>query len=300
MDMRDLGYFEKVAELGHLGKAATKVYRTQPALTKSIQRLEAHLGADLFKRSGRQLKLTAAGEVLFAQARQLRRAVEEAEREVSDVASGAVGHVRVGTAATVAEFLLPQLVQDLLRERPGVTMEVVIGMNDVLRAQLREGSLDLVIGPVSATEEAFEMHPFIDDVVVVAARKGHPLLRGTPRLQDLCNYGWVLSARSVATRKWLDHVFERNNLPPPRAQIESNSISLMPPLIAKTDLLSFISRRNLGTGKVGAVLREIPLKQTTMKRQFGAVLRRGAYLSPASRAVVELVKKKGEEMFRGG
>ena len=212
MDFRDLRYFETVADTGHLGRAAAKVFRSQPALTKSIQRLEADLGADLFERSGRMLKLTPVGQVLLERARFLRRAMVDATREVSDVAKGVAGHVRVGTAATAAEFLLPQVTASLLKTTPGVTMEVVIGMNDVLRASLREGHLDLVIGPVTGTDPELEMHAIARDEVVVAARKGHPVLRKAARLEDLCAYSWVLPARTVATRAWLDRLFESHKL----------------------------------------------------------------------------------------
>ncbi|MDR8424744.1 LysR family transcriptional regulator, partial [Acinetobacter baumannii] len=76
--LRDLKYFETVAELGHLGQAADKLGRTQPALTKAVQRLEAAFGSALFDRKGRGIRLTAVGEVLLARARLLRGATEEA------------------------------------------------------------------------------------------------------------------------------------------------------------------------------------------------------------------------------
>ena len=65
MDLRDLAYFETIAELGHIGRAADRLGRSQPALTKSIQRLEQSLGASLFQRDGRRIRLTPAGELML-------------------------------------------------------------------------------------------------------------------------------------------------------------------------------------------------------------------------------------------
>ena len=107
MDLRDLAFFEVIAETGHLGRASEKLGRTQPALTKCIQRLEASVGAELFARSGRGLVLTQVGDVLLSRARLMRTAMDEAIREVSEFAAGTAGHVRIGTGATMAEYLLP-------------------------------------------------------------------------------------------------------------------------------------------------------------------------------------------------
>src|ERR1700742_3320833 len=97
VELRDLVYFQAIAETGHMGRAAQKLGRTQPALTKSVRRLEADIGADLFERSGRGLRLTSVGEVLLARTRQLRNTVDMTMRELGDVARGEVGHVRVGS-----------------------------------------------------------------------------------------------------------------------------------------------------------------------------------------------------------
>lgn len=291
MDLRDLQYFETIAELGHLGMAAEKLFRTQPALSKCIDRLEAELGTDLFQRDGRRLRLTPVGEVLLGRARVLRRTMEEATREVSDFAKGVMGNVRVGSAATAAEYVLPEACSLLLQQAPGVTVDLVIGMNDVLREALRTGQLDIVVGPLSKNEREFTAWPIIDDEVVVVGRHEHPLFRaGRIRMADLGDYHWVLPAKTVATRQWLDQVFKDHDLPAPKVQIASNSISLLPKLIARTDLLSFISRKNLGAGNVGAPLREIAVPQTTMKRSFGVVCRADGYLSPAAHCLVNILK----------
>lgn len=290
MELRDLAYFQAIAETGHLGRAADMLGRTQPALTKCIRRLEAELGADLFERSGRGLRLTSVGEVLLTRARQMRNAMDMVVREVSDVARGVVGHVRVGSGATTTEYLLPAIYARAVKEVPEVTLELVVGMNDVLRASLRKGNLDLVIGPLTDNDQEFEAVPALEDKVVVVARKGHPLFkRPSIDIVSLLDFKWALPGPQVAMRQWLDHAFLTRGLSLPEVQIESTSIFLLPRVIAQSDLLSFISIRNLGDDRIGSPLREIDLPETTMSRWLGAVYRRDAYLSPACRRMIDII-----------
>jgi DNA-binding transcriptional LysR family regulator len=294
LDLRDLAYFQAIVEAGHIGRAAEKVGRTQPALTKSVRRLEADIGAELFERSGRGLRLTSVGEVLFARTRQLRNAVDMTLRELGDVARGEVGHVRVGSAATTAEYLLPSLFGRLLKETPKVTIELAIGMNDVLRASLRAGKLDLVIGPLTESDSEFASVALMEDKVVVVARENHPAAQGAARLEDMTRYRWVLPGPSVAMRQWLENVFVTRGFDPPDVQIETSSMTLLPKIIAQTDLLSFISARNLGRGRVGEPLVEICLPETTMFRRLGVLYRRDSYLSPAAHRLIDLVKMNAD------
>jgi DNA-binding transcriptional LysR family regulator len=102
----------------------------------------------------------------------------------------------------------------------------------------------------------------------------------------------VLAAPAVETRQWLDHVFDQAGLPRPTVQIETNLVLLLPPLIEQTGLLSFISRRHLGPGRVGAALKEIKLKETTMRRTFKLIYRKNSYLPPAAQRLVSLLGTK--------
>ena len=102
MDLRDLRYFETIAELQHLGRASARLHRTQPALTSSIRRLEAACGAALFEKAGRGIRLTEAGRVLLKWAQRMRFDVEDARRELASIGSGLAGHVRLGIVPTAA------------------------------------------------------------------------------------------------------------------------------------------------------------------------------------------------------
>ncbi|ANI16467.1 LysR family transcriptional regulator [Pseudomonas citronellolis] len=292
MDLRDLAYFETIAELGHLGRAADRLGRSQPALTKSIQRLEQSLGTSLFQREGRRIRLTPAGELMLQRARQLRQDIEETRREVRDFASGLVGNIRLGCAATMAEYLLPPLVEELLRRAPEVTISLSLGQDDVLREALRGGRLDMAICSRILDDAHLVSEPLLQDQVVVVASREHPLFDGPVAIADLCRYRWVLPAPSVSSRRWMDATFQAHGLPPPRVQIETNAIPMLPNLIARTRLLSFVARETLDGGLHGMnQLREVKLAETTLTRTMGLAVREGAYLSPAAQLLRGMLRE---------
>jgi len=297
MDLRDLTYFETIAEIGHLGRAAEKLNRSQPALSKSIQRLEESLGTRLFQRDGRRIKLTDVGELLLARGKQLRLSISETEREVRDFASGLIGNIRLGCAASMADHLLPQLVGALLERAPELTLSLSIAQDDVLKESLLGGRLDATICPLIVDDPRFVSYPVVQDEAVVVASEDHPVFQQPVQLKDLCAYRWVLAPPTVTARRWIDNAFLSRQLPAPVVQIETNSISLLPRLIERTRLLSFVARETLEHGQGMARLREVPLAETTMSRTVAVLVRAEGYLPPAAKAMVDLLCSDGQRFF---
>lgn len=290
MDLRDLRYFETIAELQHVGRATARLHRTQPALTSSVRRLEADCGAALFEKAGRGIRLTEAGKVLLKWARQMRFDAEDARRELAAIGQGLAGHVRIGIVPTAAQFLLPAVARQLLQEAPEVTLATDTGLIDALKPKLRSGEIDLMVGTESTAEAGLVSRPLAEDAIVVAASADHELFRGkaAPTLKDLTRYRWALQPPGAPTRDWLDHTFDRKRLPRPRVQVEATMLLLLPPLIAQTGLLSFISRHHLGGPRAAAVLKEVPVKDAVMRRRLVVSYRESGYLSAAAQRLIEL------------
>ena len=288
MDLRDLRYFETIAELQHVGRASARLHRTQPALTSSVRRLEEDCGVALFEKAGRGIRLTPAGRVLLKWAQRMRFDVEDARRELHAMGKGLSGHVRIGVVPTAAQFLLPAVARQLLHEAPEVNLSTVVGLIDVLKPKLRAGEIDMVVGTESPEEAGYESRVVGEDSVVVAAVADHPLFRGKPTLKELTRYRWALQPPGAPTRDWLDHTFDRKHLPRPRVQVESTMLLVLPALIAQTGLLSFVSRQHL-SGRTGkSALREVPVKEAVMRRRLVLSYRANSFLSPVASRVIEL------------
>lgn len=192
MDMRDLHYFEVIAELEHVGQASERPHRTQPALTSAVRRLEEGCGVRLFEKSGRGIRLTEAGHVLLKWARRTRLDVHDAQREIADIAHGLVGTIRAGIIPTAAQFLLPPAMRQLIKEAPEVTLHTVVGLIDVLRPVLHSGAVDMTIGTESIAEPGFTSEFLVEDPIVVVASSSHEVFHGKATMKDLCTYRWVL------------------------------------------------------------------------------------------------------------
>ncbi len=301
LDLRDLRYFEAVVETGHVGQAAARLHKSQPALTGAVRRLEAALGTALFEKAGRGIRLTAAGRALAERARTLRLAADDTVREIGELGAGLAGSIRVGVLPTLARFLMPPLCREFLREAPGVHLRTVIAQNDVLASQLEAGEVDLILTTGTRASSQLVKHLILEDEAVVIASRAHPVLRRKAlRLEHLLDYRWVLAPQSVGTRQWLARVFQSRGLPAPEVQIETNLILMMPSLIHQTELLTFTSRRHVGPDDAGVALREVKLKQTTMRRQFEVAHRRDGYLSPAARRLVDVLRARARKLFAGG
>jgi DNA-binding transcriptional LysR family regulator len=297
MDLRDLAYFEMIAELGHVGQAAERLGRTKPALTKCVRRLENELGAKLLQRDGRGIAITPTGRLVFAQARRLRATSEEALRDVTNFIQGVAGKVRVGTGPTVAAFLMPDICSQLLDKMPSVQIELMVELGDMLRQALRGDQLDVVVSTVVPNDsKEFDVDSLGSDAVVVVARQDNPLCRQPVEIEALLGYRWVLSAPRAATRQWLDWAFTLRNLQPPEVQIESNLIQALPGLISKSRLLGFIPRSYLETGQAVG-LQEVRCEATTMHRQIGSLRRKGGYPSPAALYFAGLLTSEAPAML---
>lgn len=291
MDLRDLRYFETIAELQHLGRASALLHRTQPALTSSIRRLEADCGTALFEKAGRGIRLTEAGKVLLKWAQRMRFDVEDAKRELDAIGSGLTGHVRLGIVPTAAQFLLPNVARDLLRQAPEVRLRTVVGLVDALKPQLRAGELDMVVGTQGVEEAGYASELLSEDVIVVAASERHEVLRQPVTLKDLAQYRWALQPPGAPTRDWLDQTFERKGLPRPKVQVETTMLLVLPDLVAQTGLLSFISRHHLEGRARLLGLKEVPVKGATMRRRIVVTYRANSFLSPAARRLIDLFTK---------
>ena len=101
MELRDIEYFEEIAEQRHLGRAAERLGLSQPALSKSLRRLEEAMQVKLFDRNAKGLELTAEGSLLLARARDLRLSLRNVAREVSELSEGRAGHLRIGVGPTI-------------------------------------------------------------------------------------------------------------------------------------------------------------------------------------------------------
>lgn len=249
LSLRDIEYFLAAVEHGNLGRAAAACDISQPALSKSLQRLEADTGLALLDRGGRGLRLTSAGLVFLEHARKLWAEYRDAVRHAMELRVGATG-------ATVDSFVMPAL-RLLLPRRPALRIELTQGLSDDLNEQVASGRLDLAVTPVYApAPAALLQEPIIEDQLCVAASRKHPLAaRRKLSLRDLQGQRWILPASSSIARKALDARYAEAGLGLPTAALEVEHFSKGTlALLAGSDLLAVAPQSALGAERSIAVL----------------------------------------------
>jgi DNA-binding transcriptional LysR family regulator len=173
-------------------------------------------------------------------------------------------------------------------------VEIKTGLGDVLRQGLREGRLDLAITPLTDSDPAeFETLSIADDTMRVATRIGHPLDHPDVAAGDLAPYTWLLPSPVLASTGWLMTRLQSLGLPKPHIQVEADTVIMLRRVVSRTDLLTFLSVRDLDHGE-GTALRGLMLPEVTLQRRFGALWQRGRHLSPAIERVIDLLRATAE------
>lgn len=182
MDISQLRAFLAVAEELHFGRAAEKLHRAQPPLSRTIKQLERELGTELFVRSTRAVKLTASGEALVGPAREVLDALRRAEAAVRAADDGNVGLVRIAFAGTSTHRLVAHLARVVRSQRPGIQLELSSqNFAQPAMKKLIEGETDIAFGRWDIIPAEVSARVVMEDSLVLAVPDTHPLA-GVERL----------------------------------------------------------------------------------------------------------------------
>src|ERR671931_2151644 len=143
MELRHLRYFVTVAAELHFGRAAARLFISQPALSQQIRSLEGELGLKLFERNRRGVRLTPEGAAFLAEARAVVQQADRAAAVARALAEGASGHLRLGYVVTVPGGLAERVVREYRRRYPGVEITAESGTTVHNVERLRSGELDV-------------------------------------------------------------------------------------------------------------------------------------------------------------
>lgn len=178
LTLRQLRYFEALAQQGHFGRAADTCAISQPALSMQIRELEETLGTELFERGARQVRLTAFGEEVAARARDILRSVDELGDLARAARESLTGRLRIGIIPTIAPYLLPAIIGDLTQLHAGLELHVRESVTPKLLQEMAEGRLDAAIVALPVSEPSLtEVALFAEEFVLVRPEsdRDHPV-----------------------------------------------------------------------------------------------------------------------------
>ncbi len=173
MELTQLRYFVVIARNGSLSKAARELHVSQPALSRSLAKLEEELGQPIFERQPRSMALTDAGALLLPRALDVINILDDVKSEIRD--DGKTGRLRIGAIPTVAPYLLPELLRKYSKKYPEVTVEVTEMVTEDLIKACEYGEIDLAILALPIAAKNLDTKELFVEELLLILPKDHPL-----------------------------------------------------------------------------------------------------------------------------
>lgn len=289
MELRQLMYFVKAAELAHFTEAAAALYITQSTLSQQIKQLENELGILLFDRIGKHVHLTEAGGVFLLHARQILLDVEKGRQAIQDLQNMLSGELRIGVTYAFTSFLLPALTTFPVKY-PGIKIYVEYGTTETLESKLRASELDMVLAfHQDAFYKDLDSRPLFRSRTVMAVSKKHKLA-GLKKvsLRALSGIDLIFPSRGFSARDSLDEVLLKNKIQP-AVRIEMNDVHSILALVEKGHWATLLNERALLGWKN---LVAITLEGKELRRWAHIIWQKGTYHKKAADLFIqELVKQ---------
>jgi len=215
LTLRQLRAFEAAATTLSHSRAAEQLHLTQPAVSMQIRLLEDELGLPLFRKQGRGLQLTDAGDELLRHARGILGAIRQAEDALTSMSSGAGstrGQLHLGVVPT-ANYFAPLLMMAFRERFPEVKLKLSVDRRDTILALLNEHQIDVAIAGYPPSEADVEAEAFARHPHCIVAAPGHPLA-GKRRIawSELKGEPFIFREPGSATRQFLEHLLQSQAL----------------------------------------------------------------------------------------
>jgi DNA-binding transcriptional LysR family regulator len=284
---RDLQVFLAVVECGSMGKAATQLGITQPAVSELISGLEETIGVRLFDRSPRGVEPTIYARALLKRGVAAFDELKQGLRDIEYLANPTVGEVRIGCPDSIITAILPQMIEKFCREFPGIALRFDQMPTPTLELpDLHNRRLDAVIAWISVPQERFGDYVcvevlFEDQVVIAAGRQSHWARRRKIDLAELASAPWTGSPPETLPTIVLDGAFRSQNLPPPKIEVTTFSVQLRHHLLTRAGFLTAMPK---SLQQVYPLLKPLPVNLPAHKFPVAIVTVKNRTLSP----VVEL------------
>jgi len=293
MLLRHIHYFLAVAEHRSFTRAAAALFVSQPALSQQIKQLEETLGAQLFDRSARTLRLTDAGDIYARYARRALCDLAEGKRAIHDIDNLSSGSLRLAMTPTFTRYLLGPLIASFHERYPNITLSVREMPQDLIEQGLANDDIDVGVAFSAVGMAEIAAQPLLVETLALVVAQSHPLaVRDTLALQALDKERLVLLTSEFATREQIDHYFRQNAIFP-QVMMEANSLSAVIEIIRRTHLATLLPTR---IALEQDALIAIPLTPSLLQRTAVLLHRKGAWQTAAARAFIGLAQETAEAL----
>ena len=292
LNFHQLYIFYAVASYNSFSRAAEAMEITQPAVSIQIQELEKSLGAILFHRRSRGLRVTDVGETVYAYAQQIFGLSNKLLETVVEIQDLRTGHLNLGASGTPGEFVLPTAIGKFRQIYPGIQVEMSVGNNRSVINKILAQELD--IGMVGSRPQGnfdeLEMTDYVTDEIILVASPNHPVNQmSNLDIQNVVEHGIIVRELGTATRRAADECLEGLGVSPKVAMNLGSNQAIKQAAIAGGGI-GVVPRWGVTAEVKSGMLNILDVPRWKCERPLVLVYHKGRHLSPSQRAFLEFLE----------
>lgn len=258
---RVLRYLDEVARAGSIRKAAARLNVASSAVNRQILSLEAEIGAPIFERMPRRLRLTATGEVLIAHVRDTLKGHQRAMAQIEGFKGLTRGEATVATMNGLAAGPLPRFLSGIIDQHPRVLLRVRVLPFDQMTNAVLTGEADMALTYNPAASPGLRVVASHDLAIGAVVSPRHPLTKRRPlRLADCIEFPIAVADVTMTIRPAVELAFSRANLVL-RPTIETNSIAFMKKIARSGQAITFLNPVDVAEEVAAGEIRHLPVQE---------------------------------------
>ena len=288
MELRQIRYFLKVAELLNFSEASKALFITQSTLSQQIRQLENEFDTILFERNSHEVSLTEAGKQFMRYARKVMIDVDDCTQKMDDLKNMLTGELNIGVTFTFSP-LLTETVLEFMKLYPHVRLNVFYKTMSELMDMLQRREVDFVLAfkPTDRNDK-IESHVLFNNHLSVVVSEQHSLAkRKSLTLEDLAPYDAAMPARGLQARNSFDDMIHSENSKL-KIRVELNDVSILLKLIKQSKLITILADATIHD-EDGLVA--IPLEMTGNDMEGCIHLLKQAYVKNSAREFYRLLSQ---------
>ncbi|MGI6129256.1 MAG: selenium metabolism-associated LysR family transcriptional regulator [bacterium] len=293
MELRQLVIFLTISECGTFSEAAKRLFLSQPTLSVQTAALEKELGVKLFERQGKHLALTSAGQILRRYATDMLGLRDRALEELAKYKKAMSGTVKLSSSTVPADYILPRLISQFLKQHPEVYIELLRSDSDAVWEKVLAYEVDFGIVGTCRNQPSVECTPLQDDEIVIIAPASGKYIKWPPviDLPLLINQPLILRELGSGTQKTFDDALTKQGLSPQALTIRTRLESME---AVKTAILSGLglgitSRLAVKNELQNGTLLAFSVDSLDLRRKFYLIKQKQKVLSPVTEAFVRFI-----------
>ena len=261
---RLLRYLDEVARLGSIRKAAARLNVASSAINRQILALESEIGAPIFERMPRRLRLTTTGEVLIAHVRETLKGHQRVEAQIQAFKGLTRGEVTIATMNGLAAGPLPSFLSSILDRHPRVHLRLRVLPFDQMTNAVLTGEADLALTYNPPTSPGLRIVASHDVAIGAVVSPRHPLTKRRPlRLADCAEFPLAVADASMTIRPAVELAFTRANILL-QPTIETNSIEFMKKIARSGQAITFLNPVDVAEEVEAGEIRHLPLHELSL------------------------------------